>query len=429
MNLKNWSGIALVMGVDWGDSGKGRLIDDLSSRADVIARFNGGANTGHTVKNQHGSFALHIVPSGIFNSKALNLVGRNVAVDLESLKEELKQLHKAKVSYKNLVIDPQCSLVMPWHKLRDGLREKLRAAGQKVGTTGKGIGPVYADRTERVGLLVKNLIDSDFKQKLYDEVKIQNQFYSLNLNSQDIFKKYSAFAKMIKPHVLNTNQIIKDAQKAVKNILFEGAQGYFLDIDAGTYPFVTSSNPGIVGVWRSYDIHPSAIENVIAITKAYTTRVGEGPIPTKMDDKTSKLIIKKGREVGTTTGRVRSPGWLDLVLVNYAKEANGINSLAITKLDVLSGLSRIKLCVGYTQNGKKVEYPPHDGEFLKSVSPTYREFSGWKEDISGVREFKDLPKNARSYLGFIEEFTKIPIRFISVGPQRGQVIYPDSPPG
>lgn len=420
--LQNWKGTALVMGVDWGDSGKGRLIDDLSARADVVARYNGGANTGHTVKNQFGKFALHIIPSGIFNSKALNLVGRNVLVDCQSLQEELNQLKKAKVTFKNLVVDPEATLVMPWHKMRDGLREKLRATN-KVGTTGRGVGPAYADRTERVGLQVADLFTADFKHKLFQEIDVQNKFYSLKISKVEVLREYLNFAKLLKPFVGNTSKIVKDAIKSKKSVLFEGAQGYFLDIDSGTYPFVTSSNPGAVGVWRSYDIHPSQINEIVAITKAYTTRVGEGPMPTKIEGPDANHIIEKGAEVGTTTGRVRSPGWLDLVLINFANEANKITALAVTKLDVLSGLKKIKLCTGYKLSGKYVDYQPHDAKFLKSVSPLYAIFDGWTEDITKIRSFEKLPKNAQKYLLAIEKYTKIPIKFISVGPERGQVIY------
>ncbi len=421
-SIKNWKGTSVVMGVDWGDSGKGRLIDDLSARADIIARYNGGANTGHSINNQYGKFALHIIPSGIFNSKALNLVGRGVLVDCDSLEVELSELKAAKVSTKNLIIDPQASLVMPWHKMRDGLREKLRSA-KKVGTTGKGVGPAYADRTERVGLLVADLISTNFKKLLYEETKVQNNFYHLKIDANEVYKKYLSYAKMVKPFVNNTVEILAKAAEAQKNILFEGAQGYFLDIDSGTYPFVTSSNPGALGIWRSFDLHPARINHVIGITKAYTTRVGNGPMPTKMDEKTSKFIVTKGLEIGTTTGRIRSPGWLDLVLLKAANDSNKLTSLAITKLDVLSGLEKLRLCTGYKLGGKPVNYVSHNSEFLAKVTPVYTEFAGWDENITTARTFTALPKNAQKYIKAIEDFTKIPVHFISVGPKRGEVIY------
>lgn len=409
------------MGIDWGDSGKGRLIDDLSGRAYIIARYNGGSNTGHTVKNKYGKFALHIVPSGIFNKKAICIVGRNVAIDVESLIWELDQLDKAKVPYKNLIIDEQASLTMPWHKMRDGIREKFRT--NKVGTTGKGVGPTYADRTERVGLLVGDLISKDLKQKITAEAKIQNSFYGLKINANKVYRDYKKYSLKISRFIDRTTPIIQKAVNAGKNVLFEGAQGYFLDIDAGTYPFVTSSNPGVVGVWRSFDIHPSTIKEVIGITKAYTTRVGEGPMPTKIEGEVAKKIIEVGREVGTTTGRVRSPGWLDLVLVKVAAKANKLTGLAITKLDVLSGQKTLKLCIKYKIGSKEVQYLPHDSDNLAQVKAVYQEFKGWSEDITKVRSFALLPKNAQIYLKAIEKFTGVPIKFISVGPERGQVIY------
>ncbi len=420
-NLKTWKGTTVVMGVDWGDSGKGRLIDDLSGRADVIARYNGGSNTGHTVNNQYGKFALHIIPSGIFNRSAICTVGRNVAVDLEMLIWEMEQLDKAKVPYKNLIIDEQASLTMPWHKMRDGIREKFRT--NKVGTTGMGVGPTYADRTERVGLLVGDLRSKDLKQKIAAEVKIQNAFYNLKINADKIYLDYKKYSVRISRFIGRTTPIVQKAISSGKNVLFEGAQGYFLDIDAGTYPFVTSSNPGVAGVWRSYDIHPSEIKEVIGITKAYTTRVGEGPMPTKIEGEVAKKIIEVGREVGTTTGRVRSPGWLDLVLVKVAAKANNLTGLAITKLDVLSGQKTLKLCTAYKEGSKEVQYLPHDSQNLAKIKAVYQEFKGWNEDITKVRSFTLLPKNAQTYLEAIEKYTGIQIKFISVGPERGQVIY------
>jgi len=419
--LQSWQGTLAVIGVDWGDSGKGRLTDDLSARADVIARFNGGANTGHTVENQYGKFALHIIPSGIFNQKAKCLVGRNVVVDLESLVLEMSALAKAGVSYKNLLVDEQASLVMPWHKMRDGLREKLRSA--KIGTTGRGVGPAYADRTERVGLLVRDLVSSDFARKIKEEVKIQNKFYDLKLNAKVIIKQYQTYRIKVKDFVGKSIPIIRQAQKEKKNILFEGAQGYFLDIDAGTYPYVTSSNPGVVGIARSFDIHPSEINNVVGITKAYTTRVGEGPMPTKISGEVGRKIIDVGNEVGTTTGRERAVGWLDLVLIMEAARANKLKALAVTKLDVLTNISKLKLCISYKLNRKSTDYIGHDAEFLSKVKPVYEEVGGWTQDISSIRSFTDLPKNAQVYIKKIEEFAKVPVKFISVGPKRGEVIY------
>lgn len=419
--LQNWQGTIAVMGADWGDSGKGRMIDELAKRAHIVARYGGGSNTGHTVENEFGKFGLHIVPSGIFSKNTTCLVGRNVAIDLESLVSELEILERAGVQTKNLIVDEQASLTMPWHKMRDGLREKFREA--KVGTTGRGVGPTYADRTERIGLLVKDLLLSDLKQKIEDEVKIQNRFWGFSLNTDKIFRQYFKFAQKIRGAIGNTTAVFKEAAKDGKNILLEGAQGYFLDIDAGTYPFVTSSNPGVVGIWRCFDIHPSEIDEVVGITKAYITRVGEGPMPTKIDDEVGKYIVEKGNERGTTTGRERTVGWLDLVLLKEAVNKNKINSLAITKLDVLCGIETLKMCVGYSLRDKVVTYKSHDAQFLASVEPVYEEFPGWSEDISSARSFSTLPKDAKAYIKRIEEFVKTPVKFISVGPKRGEAIY------
>lgn len=420
-SLKNWKGVVCVIDAAWGDSGKGRMIDDLSQRAQVIVRFSGGSNTGHTVKNNLGKFAFHIMPSGIFNQKATCLIGRNVACDLESLISEMDSLNKVGVSMKNLIIDAQATLTMPYHKLRDGIREESRTS--KIGTTKKGVGPTYADRTERVGLKVKDLISSDFREKLFQEVKIQNKFFSLKLNANQIYKTYSKYAKIIKPYVGITIPILKKAQKEGKNILFEGAQGYFLDVDAGTYPFVTSSNTGVIGIWRCFDLHPSEINHIIGITKAYLTRVGAGPLPTKIDGNQRQIIIEKGQEIGTTSGRIRDPGWLDLVLLKEAANANKMTALAVTKLDILTGFKKIKVCIGYKNGKQNVGYLSGDAEYLTKCKPTYKELPGWKEDISRIREFEKLPENAKNYIRKIENYVGVPVKFISVGPARGEVIY------
>src|SRR3989344_3405111 len=411
------STVTAVIGVDWGDSGKGRLIDDLAQNADIIARYSGGSNTGHTIKNSKGKFALHIMPSGIFNANAICVIGRGVALDLESLiEDEFEQLKKAGVSWKNLVIEPECTLTMPWHKLRDGLREKSRE--DKIGTTGRGVGPTYADRTERVGLRLKDLISKKFPQLLKTELEYQNKTYGFKLNYQEVLKKFLNFAKIIKPYIGNTIDIIHMGIYNKKNILFEGAQGWLLDIDGGTYPFVTSSNPGIVGIWRSFDLHPSYINKIIGITKSYTTRVGSGPMPTKIEGPQRNIIIEKGQEIGTTSGRTRDPGWLDLVLLKYAVDVNQVNHLAITKLDILSGFEKVQLCTGYKKNGKDTWYTSGDAQELEDVTAIYKTMPGWKEDISKVRDFKDLPKNAQNYIKEIENYTGVKVSFIGVGPKR-----------
>jgi len=421
-SLKNWKGVACVIGVDWGDSGKGRMIDDLGVRAHIAARYSGGSNTGHTVKNKFGRFALHIIPSGIFNKNATCLIGRGVACDLESLvDDEMVQLKKAGVSWKNLVIDQQASLVMPWHKLRDGMREEFRSS--KIGTTKRGVGPTYADRIERVGLRVNDLILPGFKEKLFTEIEIQNKFFKLKLDANQIYKNYLRFTKAVKPYIGKTIPIVKEAQKAGKNILFEGTQGSFLDVDFGTYPFVTSTNTGVIGIWRSFDLHPSKINHIIGITKAYSTRVGAGPQPTKIEGRERQIIIEKGQEIGTTSGRTRDPGWLDLVIIKAAAEFNKITALAITKLDVLTGFAKIKVCTAYQKSGQRVDYLSGDAQFLSECKPIYDQLPGWTENISQVREFKKLPKNAQNYIKKVEKFAGVPVKFISVGPQRGEVIY------
>jgi adenylosuccinate synthase len=421
-SLQDWKGNAAVIGVDWGDSGKGRLIDDLSKNANIIARYNGGSNTGHTVKNEKGEFALHMMPSGIFNQDAFCIIGRNVALDLQSLALEMEQLEKAGVSYEKLLIDEQATLTMPWHKLRDGARERTRS--NKIGTTGRGVGPTYADRVERVGLMVKDLVSDSFEEKFREEFKYQVETFGLQeLDENKILEEYKNFAQIIKPFIAKTTDFIDEATKQGRNILFEGAQGFFLDIDFGTYPFVTSSHPGIVGIWTCFGVTPNNLNEVIGITKAYTTRVGEGPMPTLIEGQISDFIIDVGKERGTTTGRIRRPGWLDLVLLKYAARQNMLTSLAITKMDVLSTIKTLKICVGYQFGGKSISYPPHDADFLSKCEPVYEDLPGWDEPLTDIRKFEDLPENAKKYVKRIEEIVEVPVKFISVGPERGQVIY------
>lgn len=422
ITIKNLKGVSAVIDLGWGDSGKGRIIDDLAQSVDIVARYSGGSNTGHTIQNSHGKFALHIIPSGIFNSKASCLIGRGVALDLESLvDDEFKQLKKAKVSWKNLLIDEQCTLTMPWHKLRDSLREKNRQ--NKIGTTGRGVGPTYADRVERVGLRFKDLFNKNFSDLLKEELDYQNKTYALNLNFKQIYSKFSNYAKLLKPYIGSTVETVHMGIYKKKTILFEGAQGWLLDIDGGTYPFVTSSNPGIVGIWRSYDLHPSYISNVVGITKAYMTRVGAGPMPTKIIGPESRFIIEKGHEVGTTSGRTRDPGWLDLVSLKYSANVNKVNYLAVTKLDILSGFKQIKLCIGYKQNGRETWYKSGDAMELEKCVPVYKTLPGWEQDLSKIRAFKDLPLNAQNYIKEIEKFVGLKVVFVGVGPNRQEVIY------
>lgn len=421
-SLRNWQGVAAVIGVDWGDSGKGRIIDDLAQSAQIVARYNGGSNTGHTIENHFGKFALHIMPSGIFNPQSTCLIGRGVVCDLESLiDDEFIQLKKAGVSWKNLVIDEEASLTMPWHKQKDGLRENFRQS--KIGTTARGVGPTYADRIERVGFRVADLYKKDFKKLLKDEIGFQNKHFNLKLSYGKILSQFQKYAKIIKPFIGQTVPLVQQSIKRGGNVLFEGAQGWLLDIDAGTYPYVTSSNTGVIGIWRSFDLHPQKINHVIGITKAYTTRVGAGPMPTKIIGSLRQLIIEKGHEIGTTSGRTRDPGWLDLVLLKAAVEVNGVNQLAFTKLDIFSTFKKIKICVGYKVGDKKVDYLSGNADFLSRCKPVFMELDGWEEDISKIRKFTLLPKAAQNYIKTIEKITNVPINFIGVGPRREEVIY------
>jgi adenylosuccinate synthase len=419
--------VNLIIGSQWGDEGKGKIIDNLSEKSDFVVRFNGGNNAGHTIINNYGKFAMHLVPSGIFNKKTTGIIANGVVLDLEVLISEIETIKKTKINLKGrLFISPRCHLIMPYHKLLDRLYEETKGKA-KTGTTGRGIGPVYADKVSYNGIRLADLADKKiFSEKLKTQLIIKNKilkaFGEKALLQKDIEKEYFNLYKKIAPFVVESYSILKKAIDAKKNILLEGAQGVFLDNDWGTYPFVTASTVLSGGVTAGAGISPKKIDNIIGIAKAYTTRVGAGPFPTELFDKDGDKLTEIGKEYGATTGRKRRCGWFDAELVRFAAEINGFTGIAITKLDILDNFPTIKICTHYSLNGKKVGYEDGDANFLGKVKPVYKTMPGWMKTTKGTKKYEDLPINAKKYLNELEKLIKVKIKYISTGEKRDEII-------
>ncbi|MDQ0151128.1 adenylosuccinate synthase [Eubacterium multiforme] len=419
----------IVIGAQWGDEGKGKMTDYLAEDADVVVRFQGGNNAGHTVEVGDKQYKLHLIPSGILYDDKTNVIGNGVVVDPKALFEEIEYLEGVgvKVTPEKLLISDRAQLIMPYHKVLDKLKEKARGKND-IGTTGKGIGPCYTDKYERCGIRVCDLMHEDvFEEKLRENVEAKNLYITKvlggePLNADEILKEYLELGKRMRPFVKDTSVKIYDSIKADKNVLFEGAQGMLLDIDYGTYPYVTSSNTTAGGVASGSGIGPRMITNAVGIAKAYTTRVGKGPFPTELNDETGVWIREKGHEYGVTTGRSRRCGWLDLVILKTAVRVSGLTSLAVTKIDTLAGLDKIKVCVGYKFNGEVIDYFPASLEDLAKCEPVYEEFEGWDDSVADARSYDELPENAKKYIERIEEFTDTNVSIVSVGPKRDQTM-------
>jgi adenylosuccinate synthase len=419
----------IVLGAQWGDEGKGKMTDYLAEGADVVARFQGGNNAGHTVEVGDKQYKLHLIPSGILYEDKINIIGNGVVVDPKALFEEIEYLKGlgVKVTPKNLMISDRAQLIMPYHRVLDGIKE--RARGKKdIGTTGKGIGPCYTDKMERSGIRVCDLLHKDiFRECLKENVEEKNaiitKIYSeAPLDFDEILKQYLEFGEKIRPFVKETSVEIYNRIKEGKKVLFEGAQGTLLDIDYGTYPYVTSSNTIAGGVCTGSGIGPTMIDSAVGIAKAYTTRVGKGPFPTELFDETGEWIRQKGHEFGVTTGRSRRCGWLDLVILKTSARVSGLTSFAVTKIDTLAGLKSIKICTSYRFEGKVIDYIPASLEDLAKCEPIFEEFEGWDESIENARSYNELPENAKKYLMRIQEITKTHISIVSVGPRRDQTM-------
>ncbi|EES50214.1 adenylosuccinate synthase [Clostridium botulinum] len=423
----------IVLGAQWGDEGKGKMTDYLAEEAEVVVRFQGGNNAGHTVEVGDKQYKLHLIPSGILYDDKLNVIGNGVVVDPKALFEEINYLEGVgvKVTPEKLIISDRAQLIMPYHKTLDVLKEKARGKND-IGTTGKGIGPCYTDKFERCGIRVCDLMHEDvFKEKLEENIRMKNDYITKVLGGEplsfsEILNEYLEFAKKLRPFVQDTSVKVYDKIKENKTVLFEGAQGMLLDIDYGTYPYVTSSNTTAGGVCSGIGVGPNMVTNAVGITKAYTTRVGKGPFPTELVDETGDWIREKGHEYGVTTGRSRRCGWLDLVIVKTAARVSGLTSLAVTKIDTLAGLEKLKVCVGYKFDGKVIDYFPASLEDLAKCEPVYEDFDGWDDSVAEARTYEELPENAKKYLNRIAEFTDTKISIIGVGPKREQTIRIDS---
>lgn len=417
----------LVIGSQWGDEGKGKVIDYLSQKADYVVRYHGGNNAGHTVINDFGKFALHLIPSGIFNKKATAFISSGTVIDLEVLLEEIELLTKAGIPITNKIyISPRCHVIMPYHKLLDKLYEEAKGK-YKTGTTGRGIGPVYADKVSYNGIRLGDVIQKkQFLQKLKVQLMVKNKILTAlgekQLSASVIEKTFAKYRRKIKPFVKESFTILQSGIENKKNILLEGAQGVFLDTDWGTYPYVTASNTVSGAATHGAGIAPQHITSVVGVVKAYTTRVGEGPMPTELTNKEGEKLRTVGGEFGATTGRPRRCGWFDAELVRFAKELNGFTEVALTKLDILDAFSEIKLCIGYMYKGKPVHYVDGDSIFLSKVKPVYKKFKGWKTNTNGLTNYEDLPKEAKAYIAEIEKHINCKITYVSTGQKTHEII-------
>ena len=419
--------VIAVIGAQWGDEGKGKVVDMLAEKAGVVVRFSGGDNAGHTIINPSGKFALRLVPSGIFYSRTVCIIGNGVVINPAVLIEEMNLLNQRGVMTDNLVISDRANLIMPYHILLDGLEEGLRG-GQAIGTTGKGIGPVFADKVARYGIRTGDLLNREaFLERLRSILDYKNtiltKVYGVKpLSLDDIYTQYCQYAERLAPHIRDTTIIVEEALNRGERVLLEGAQGTLLDPDFGTYPFSTSSSSvaGQGGVGAG--IGPTRINSVLGVFKAYCTRVGAGPMPTILKDEIGDLIRERGHEYGTVSGRPRNCGWFDAVAGRFSTRVNGFTGAAITRLDILDTLPRLKICVAYKLDGQTINYFPGNIAALERCQPVYEELAGWQTPTSNVRNYQQLPAQARQYLARLEELINCPISLVCVGPERHQTI-------
>jgi adenylosuccinate synthase len=422
----------VVIGAQWGDEGKGKVTDLLSRSADVVVRYQGGVNAGHTVVVQGQTFKLHLIPSGILYPDTECIIGSGTVIDPAVLITELDQLEILGISTKNLLISETAHVTMPYHRLIDQASEERRGT-HKIGTTGRGIGPTYADKSERIGIRVLDLMNPDALRKQlhwtiqYKNVILEKLYNIPPLDPAVVIDQYLEYAERLRPHVVDCSLKIYDAIQQRRNILFEGAQGTLLDLDHGTYPYVTSSNPVAGGACVGAGVGPTMIDRVIGVAKAYTTRVGEGPFPTELDGELGEVLCDRGAEFGTTTGRRRRCGWFDAVIGRYAVRINGIDCLAITKLDVLDTLEEIKVCVAYEIDGQRCENFPSSSRRFSQCRPIYKTLPGWQQSTEDCRTLEDLPKQALDYLKFLAELMEVPIALVSLGASRDQTIIVEDP--
>ena len=417
----------VLLGAQWGDEGKGKATDLLGDRVDYVVRYQGGNNAGHTVVIGDQKYALHLLPSGILSSNCVPVIGNGVVIDPAVLLEEIKGLNERGIDTSKLTISLNAHLITPYHRTIDKVTERFLGKA-KIGTTGRGIGPAYADKINRIGIRVQDLFDpSILRQKLEAALKDKNQvlvkvFNRNNINVEDVLAEYLNYAEILRPYVADTALILNKALEAGKTVLLEGSQGTLLDVDHGTYPYVTSSNPTSGGACTGSGIGPTKIDRVIGILKAYTTRVGSGPFPTELFDEDGEALRRIGGEVGVTTGRNRRCGWFDAPIARYATRVNGLTDFFLTKLDVLTGWEKIPVCVAYEIDGKRIEEVPASQSDFHHAKPIYEYLDGWTEDISNCKKFEELPVNAQKYVKYLEQISGAPMSAIGVGPGRDQTI-------
>ncbi|RFB12141.1 adenylosuccinate synthase [Bacillus sp. HNG] len=422
----------VVVGSQWGDEGKGKITDFLSENAEVVARYQGGNNAGHTIKFSGETYKLHLIPSGIFYKDKICVIGNGMVVDPKALVQEMNYLHDKGVTLDNLRISNRAHVILPYHVKLDEV-EEARKGENKIGTTKKGIGPAYMDKAARIGIRIADLLDREvFEEKVIRNLEEKNRLFEKlyeteGFKLEDILDEYYDYGQMIAKYVCDTSVVLNDALDDGRRVLFEGAQGVMLDIDQGTYPFVTSSNPVAGGVTIGSGVGPSKITHVVGVCKAYTTRVGDGPFPTELNNEIGTQIREVGREYGTTTGRPRRVGWFDSVVVRHARRVSGLTDLSLNSIDVLTGIESLKICVAYRYNGKVMEEFPASLKILAQCEPVYEELPGWTEEITACKSLEELPENARHYVERVSQLTGIPLSIFSVGPDRIQTNVVRSP--
>lgn len=417
----------IIVGTQWGDEGKGKIVDYLANKAQYVVRSQGGSNAGHTVVVDNIKYKLRLLPSGILHKDKVCIIGNGVVIEPKVFLSEIDGLIEKKVNMSNLKISNRAHVLMPYHKILDELQEE-DLGENKLGTTKNGIGPCYMDKASRLGIRIVDLMNKEvFAKKLQFNVELKNKLLKKlynheGINYEELLKEYLEYAERLRPYVADTTTILNKAIKEKKNILFEGAQATMLDLDHGTYPFVTSSYPAAGGACTGSGVGPRKIDNVIGVVKAYSTRVGEGPFPSELFDDVGQFIRDKGGEYGTVTGRARRCGWLDACVIKYASYINGLDSVAITRLDILDELEKLKICVAYKYNGEILEDYPADLDILSKVEPVYEEFDGWKTSTTNIREYDKLPENAKKYLKRLSEVIDTEISIVSVGAGRDETI-------
>jgi len=419
--------VIAVLGAQWGDEGKGKVVDMLAQQASMVVRFSGGDNAGHSVVNPHGEFKLHLIPSGIFNAEVACIIGNGVVINPKVLIGEMDNLNERGVNTGNLFISDRAHLIMPYHLLLDGLEEEARG-GKAIGTTRKGVGPAFTDKAARLGIRAGDLLDREaLRERLrsvidYKNVILTKVYGAKPLSLDEVYTQYCQYGERLAHHIRETTVMLDEAVNGGELVILEGAQGVLLDPDFGTYPYTTSSSPLAAGACLGAGLGPTRLDRAVGVYKAYCTRVGGGPMPTELHDETGELIRERAHEYGTTTGRARRCGWLDTVAARFSSRINGLTGAVITRLDILDILPSLKICIGYELDGKKIDYFPGNIAALARCKPVYEELPGWQSDTTDIRDYDQLPEAARNYVSRVEELISCPVNLVCVGPGREQSI-------